>query len=101
MRRRNIRVFIFTLLILGLALASLGSKEIHIDVPGFPALDRAGNGPLGLKLGLDLRGGASLGYQADTDPRVEVIWAETVDLAELQGVLAGTGPRRVQHHIPE
>ena len=91
MRRRNIRVFIFTLLILGLALASLGSKEIHIDVPGFPALDRAGNGPLGLKLGLDLRGGASLGYQADTDPRVEVIWAETVDLAELQGVLAGLG----------
>ena len=91
MRRRNIRVFIFTLIILGLALASLGFKEIHIDVPGFPALDRAGNGPLGLKLGLDLRGGASLGYQADTDPRVEVTWAETVDLAELQGVLEGLG----------
>jgi preprotein translocase subunit SecD len=87
MRRRNIRVLIFTLLVFGLALACLGFKELHVNVPGFPTLDRVGNGPLGLKLGLDLSGGASLGYQADVDPRVEVTMGTTVDMAKVLEIL--------------
>jgi preprotein translocase subunit SecD len=89
MRRRAVRVFIFTLLILAIGLAALGFRELHVGIPGFPRLDRAGTGPLGLKLGLDLRGGGHLVYQADTDPRIEVTFAQPVEVAKIQGVLDG------------
>jgi len=91
MRRRAVRVFILTLLILGVALAALGFRELHVHIPGFPRLDRAGTGPLGLKLGLDLRGGGHLVYQADTDPRVEVTFAQPVETAKIQEVLGSLG----------
>ena len=57
MRVRSIRLSIMVLLILGASLAALGFREINVDLPGFSALERGGSGPLGLKLGLDLRGG--------------------------------------------
>ncbi|HZA24730.1 MAG TPA: hypothetical protein VFA32_19390, partial [Dehalococcoidia bacterium] len=60
MRARNIRMSILTLVILGLSVASLAFREINIHIPGFFELQRGGLGPLGLKLGLDLRGGAHL-----------------------------------------
>ena len=73
MRARNVRLSILIILILGLALAVLGFREVNINVPGFPALERGGAGPMGLKLGLDLRGGGHLVYQADTGTRFDVI----------------------------
>ena len=73
MRARNIRLSILILLILGIALAALGFRDVNVDIPGFPALERSGNGPMGLKLGLDLQGGGHLVYQADTGTRLDVI----------------------------
>lgn len=72
MRTRSVRLSIVILLILGLALAALGFRNVNIDIPGFPAMERGGTGPLGLKLGLDLRGGGHLVYQADTSTRLDV-----------------------------
>ena len=73
MRTRNIRISILILLILGIALAALGFRDVNVDLPGFPAVERGGNGPMGLKLGLDLQGGGHLVYQADTGTRLDVI----------------------------
>jgi preprotein translocase subunit SecD len=73
MRARNIRISILILLILGVALAALGFRDVNVDLPGFPAVERGGNGPMGLKLGLDLQGGGHLVYQADTGTRLDVI----------------------------
>ena len=87
MRARSIRLSIGVLLILGIALAALGFKTIHIDVPGFPEVNRDGTGPFGLKLGLDLRGGGHLVYQADTGTRFELTFTEAVDFNELSDSL--------------
>ena len=51
MRRRSVQLTILIVFILGLSVASLGFRDININVPGFPALVRGGDGPLGLKLG--------------------------------------------------
>ncbi len=83
MRARSIRLSIGILLILGIALAALGFKTINIDLPGFPEVNRDGTGPFGLKLGLDLRGGGHLVYQADTGTRFELTFTEPVDFNEL------------------
>ena len=72
MRRRSVQLTILILFIVALSLASLGFRDINISVPGFPDLVRGGDGPLGLKLGLDLSGGGHLVYQADTGTRIEV-----------------------------
>ena len=66
MRRRTVLLTIFILAVLAVSAASLAFPEIHIGIPGVPRIDRANTGPLGLKLGLDLQGGAHLVYQADT-----------------------------------
>jgi preprotein translocase subunit SecD len=87
MRSRSIRLIITILLILSIAIAALGFKEINIDIPGFPRIERDGSGPLGLKLGLDLRGGGHLVYQADTGTKFEVTFAEDVDLEVLVNAL--------------
>ena len=72
MRRRSVQLSILIIIILALSAAALGFRNINIDAPGFPALVRGGDGPLGLKLGLDLSGGGHLVYQADTGTRIEV-----------------------------
>ena len=87
MRARSIRLSIGILLILGIALAALGFKTINIDIPGFPEVNRDGSGPFGLKLGLDLRGGGHLVYQADTGSRFDLTFAEPVDFSELSAAL--------------
>ena len=74
MRARSVRLSILIILILGLALAALGYRSVNIDIPGFPALERGGTGPLGMKLGLDLRGGGHLVYQADTGTQIDVLF---------------------------
>ena len=45
MRARNIRISILILLILGIALAALGFRDVNVDLPGFPAVERGGNVP--------------------------------------------------------
>ncbi len=87
MRSRSIRLSISILLILGIAIAALGFKDINIDIPGIPQIKRDGTGPLGLKLGLDLRGGGHLVYQADTGTKFEVTFADEVDLDDLIAAL--------------
>ena len=66
MRRRTVLLTIFILAVLAVSAVSLAMPEIHIDIPGVPRIDRGDTGPLGLRLGLDLQGGAHLVYQADT-----------------------------------
>ncbi len=87
MRGRSIRLSILVLFILALSVAALAFTQVNINVPGFPALDRGGDGPLGLKLGLDLRGGGHLVYQADTGARIELVFTEPVEAAVIEEAL--------------
>ena len=89
MRSRSVRLTFVILLILGLALAALGFRPINIDIPGLPALERDGAGPLGLKLGLDLSGGGHLVYQADTGSRFDVTLLEPVDWVVISEAING------------
>jgi preprotein translocase subunit SecD len=69
--RRSLRLFILIAAIVGLSVASLLVRDIHLALGGLH-FDRAGKGPLGLKLGLDLLGGSHLIYEADIpDPTPE------------------------------
>ena len=88
MRLRSIRLTIVILLILAISLAALGFRTINIDLPGFPALLRDGSGPLGLKLGLDLRGGGHLVYQADTGTRFDVTFVAPADYSVVQSAMS-------------
>ena len=87
MRSRSIRLSITIILILGIAIAALGFKDINIDIPGFPTVERNGTGPLGLKLGLDLRGGGHLVYQADTGTKFDVTFAGDVSFGDVAATL--------------
>ena len=87
MRSRSIRLSITIILILGIAIAALGFKDINIDIPGFPTMERNGTGPLGLKLGLDLRGGGHLVYQADTGTKFDVTFAGDVSFGDFAASL--------------
>ena len=78
MRLRTIFLTVFIVVVLGVAAAALALPEIHIGIPGLGRLDRAETGPLGLKLGLDLQGGAHLVYQAETGTTLNVEFAEEV-----------------------
>ena len=80
MRRRTILLTILILVVLGISAASLALPEIHISIPGLPRLDRAETGPLGLKLGLDLQGGAHLVYQAETGTTLAVTFPDDVEV---------------------
>jgi preprotein translocase subunit SecD len=88
MRARSIRLTLVVLVILGLAVASLAFREINISIPGVTQLERGGDGPLGLKLGLDLRGGGHLVYQADTGTHLDVIFDEAVEAKDINLALA-------------
>ena len=87
MRSRSIRISITIILILGIAIAALGFKNINIDIPGFPRLERDGTGPMGLKLGRDLRGGGHLVFQADTGNRFDVTFVDNVTLEQINSTL--------------
>ena len=91
MRGRSIRLSILIVLILGISLAALAFREINIDIPGFPALVRGDAGPLGLKLGLDLRGGAHLVYQADTGTDIDVTFTDAANEEDVNQVLEELG----------
>ncbi len=91
MRRRTILLTVLILVVLGISFVSLALPEIHIAIPGLPRLDRAETGPLGLKLGLDLQGGAHLVYQAQTGTTLAVTFPDDVevDVEAVQEALAG------------
>ena len=78
MRLRTILLTAFIVVVLGLSVATLALPEIHIGIPGLGRLDRAETGPLGLKLGLDLQGGAHLVYQAETGTTLNIEFADEV-----------------------
>ena len=87
MRGRSIRLTILILFILGLSVAALAFTNVNISLPGFPDLNRGGDGPLGLKLGLDLSGGGHLVYQADTGSRIEVVFTEPAEASIIEDAL--------------
>ena len=91
MRRRTILLTALISVVLGISFVSLALPEIHIAIPGLPRLDRAETGPLGLKLGLDLQGGAHLVYQAQTGTTLAVTFPDDVevDVEAVQESLAG------------
>ena len=70
MRGRSIKVTILVLIILALSILSLAFTQIDVNVPGVGKFQRGSIGPLGLKLGLDLQGGAHLVYQAEVGTNI-------------------------------
>ena len=88
MRARSIRLMLVVLVILGLSVASLAFREIHLNIPGVTEFERGGDGPLGLKLGLDLRGGGHLVYQADTGTHLDLIFDEAAEAKDINLALA-------------
>ena len=90
MRRRTILLTLLIVVVLGISAVALALPEIHIAIPGLPRLDRAETGPLGLKLGLDLQGGAHLVYQAQTGTTLSVTFADdaSADVDSVQNALA-------------
>ena len=96
MRGRSIRLSIIILVILGISMAALAFRDVNIDLPGFPALQRGGNGPLGLKLGLDLRGGTHLVYQADTGTEMSFTFSEDANEQDITQVLKDSGVLSVE-----
>ena len=66
--------------VLGISVVALALPEIHIGIPGLPRIDRSATGPLGLKLGLDLQGGAHLVYQAETGTTLGVSFEEGTEV---------------------
>ena len=84
-RDRSIRLSILVLFMLALGIAALAFKNINIGFPGSAEFKRGETGPMGLKLGLDLRGGGHLIYQADTGTRFDVNFLDPItfqDVAE-------------------
>ena len=79
--RRNLRIFLIIGVMFTLAVLVLWNQEV--DLPG-DSFDRGGTGPLGLVLGLDLRGGAHLVYQADRPVTLNTTFAEPISESELK-----------------
>ena len=82
-RERSIRLSVLVVLILAVSAASLAFPEVRINLPGSNVFTRGSSGPLGLKLGLDLRGGGHLVYQADTETRVNVVVGEEITATQI------------------
>ena len=93
MRRRAVLLTVLIVAVLGISVVALALPEIHIGIPGLPRIDRSATGPLGLKLGLDLQGGAHLVYQAETGTTLAVSFEEgaEVDADAILDALADAG----------
>ena len=76
MRRRAVLLTVLIVAVLGISVVALALPEIHLGIPGLPRIDRSATGPLGIKLGLDLQGGAHLVYQAATGTTLAVSFEE-------------------------
>ncbi len=85
MRRQNLRIFLLISVLFILAVLILFNRDV--DLPG-DSLDRGGTGPLGLVLGLDLRGGAHLVYEAERPVKIDITFEKAITEAELKNGLA-------------
>jgi preprotein translocase subunit SecD len=101
MRGRSIRQLILILAILAIAVASLAFYEININIPGLPGFSRSGTGPAGLKLGLDLRGGAHLVYQADVGTRTRASFPQPVSEDGATTILTDLGLNEFEVRLPD
>jgi preprotein translocase subunit SecD len=101
MRGRSIRQLILILVILAIAVASLAFYEIHVDIPGLPNFSRNGSGPAGLKLGLDLRGGAHLVYVAEVGTRTRGSFPQQVDQQTATTILNQLGLTDFEVRVPD
>ena len=88
MRRKNIRTLFFISLLVLLAGLIVGFESI--DLPG-NQLDRDNNGPVGLLLGLDLKGGAHLVYSAEQTVNVNMVLDEPKSEQEVKRTLDSLG----------
>lgn len=79
--RRSLRIFLIIGVMFTLAVLVLWNQDV--DLPG-DSFDRGGTGPLGLTLGLDLRGGAHLVYQADSPVNINATFEQPVSESELK-----------------
>tara|TARA_B100001750_G_C15517304_1_gene608343 strand:- start:1037 stop:3673 length:2637 start_codon:yes stop_codon:yes gene_type:complete len=61
-----------------------------IDLPG-ESFDRGGDGPLGLVLGLDLRGGTHLIYQAERPVNIDITFGESHSESDIREAFKGIG----------
>ena len=80
MRRRAVLLTVLIVAVLGISVVALALPEIHLGIPGLPRIDRSATGPLGIKLGLDLQGGAHLVYQAETGTTLAVSFEESAEV---------------------
>ena len=80
MRRRTVLLTVLIVAVLGISVVALALPEIHLGIPGLPRIDRSATGPLGIKLGLDLQGGAHLVYQAETGTTLAVSFEESAEV---------------------
>ena len=101
MRGRSIRLSILILAILAISVTSLAFYEYNLDIPGFPELRRGGSGPVGLKLGLDLRGGAHLVYQADVGTRSRASFSQPVNESEASTIITDLGMTNFEVRLPD
>ena len=88
MRRRNLRIFLLVAVMVILSALVLSYGDI--DLPG-DSLDRGGTGPLGLVLGLDLKGGTHLVYQAQSPATIDVTFADPLPEEDLKAALDDMG----------
>ncbi len=79
--RRNLRIFLIIAVMFTLAVLVLWNQEV--DLPG-ESFDRGGTGPLGLTLGLDLRGGAHLVYEAERPVTINATFEQPISESELK-----------------
>ncbi len=86
MRRHSLRIFLLISVLVILSSLVLVNREV--DLPG-DSLDRGGSGPLGLVLGLDLRGGAHLVYEAESPVQIDVTFENPISEERLRAGLSG------------
>ncbi len=79
--RRSLRIFLIIAVMFTLAVLVLWNQDV--DLPG-DSFDRGGTGPLGLTLGLDLRGGAHLVYQADSPVNINATFQQPLSESEVK-----------------
>ncbi len=88
MRRRNLRTLLGIGILVLVSALIIGYRDI--DLPG-AGLDRGGSGPLGLVLGLDLRGGAHLVYEAQNPARISATFEEPLSEDQVRAALTSLG----------
>jgi len=87
-RRKNLRNLLFIVALVISSVMILSYQDI--DLPG-ESFDRGGDGPLGLVLGLDLRGGTHLIYQAERPVNIDITFGESHSESDIREAFKGIG----------